>query len=214
MTAAPADPARRLVDALAVSIAERGLRDTTVADVVRIARTSRRTFYRCFPDLESCYLELLRATTAGLVAGIDAAVDRDAPWRTQVAQAVHAWLAGCAARPEITLSWIRDAPALGAASRALQREALDAFVALLTELTRAADVPADPPGDRPGPIPRPTAVLLVGGLRELIAQQVESGRGLDELAGPAVTATEALLLTAPRPATGGAAPPAGARTGG
>ena len=36
---------RRLLDGLAASISERGYRDTTVADIVRHARTSKRTFY-------------------------------------------------------------------------------------------------------------------------------------------------------------------------
>ena len=41
-----ADPFRgRLLDGLATSIGERGYRDTTVADIVRHARTSKRTFY-------------------------------------------------------------------------------------------------------------------------------------------------------------------------
>ncbi|MDQ2627538.1 MAG: TetR/AcrR family transcriptional regulator, partial [Actinomycetota bacterium] len=41
-----ADPfRRRLLDGLADSIAERGYRASTVADIVRAARTSKRTFY-------------------------------------------------------------------------------------------------------------------------------------------------------------------------
>ena len=36
---------RRLLEGLAASIEERGYRESTVADVVRHARTSKRTFY-------------------------------------------------------------------------------------------------------------------------------------------------------------------------
>ncbi|MBF6248423.1 TetR family transcriptional regulator, partial [Nocardia elegans] len=36
---------RRLLDGMAAAVRERGYRDATVADVVRHARTSRRTFY-------------------------------------------------------------------------------------------------------------------------------------------------------------------------
>ena len=39
---APTDRRDRLIDAMAASIEEKGYRDTTVADVVRLARTSRR----------------------------------------------------------------------------------------------------------------------------------------------------------------------------
>ena len=38
----------RLLDGLAASIGERGYRATTVADIVRHARTSKRTFYDVF----------------------------------------------------------------------------------------------------------------------------------------------------------------------
>ena len=44
-----ADPFRvRLLDGLATSIGERGYRASTVADIVRHARTSKRTFYDQF----------------------------------------------------------------------------------------------------------------------------------------------------------------------
>jgi AcrR family transcriptional regulator len=45
------DHRERLIAAMAASVEERGYADTTVADVVRIARTSRRTFYQHFQDL-------------------------------------------------------------------------------------------------------------------------------------------------------------------
>ena len=50
----------RLIDGLAASIGERGYRDTTVADIVRHARTSKRTFYEQFASKEDCLIELLR----------------------------------------------------------------------------------------------------------------------------------------------------------
>src|SRR5687768_12356230 len=45
---------RRLLDGLAACIRERGYPDTTVADIVRAARTSRRTFYAQFADRQEC----------------------------------------------------------------------------------------------------------------------------------------------------------------
>ena len=60
----------RLLDGLAESIAERGYRDTTVADVVRNAKTSKRTFYGEFASKEECFVELLRANNDALIAAI------------------------------------------------------------------------------------------------------------------------------------------------
>ena len=50
----------RLLDGIAASVIERGYRDTTVADIVRHARTSKRTFYEQFASKEDCLIELLR----------------------------------------------------------------------------------------------------------------------------------------------------------
>ena len=45
----PAEFRRRLLEGMAAAIRETGYRDATVADVVRHARTSRRTFYERSP---------------------------------------------------------------------------------------------------------------------------------------------------------------------
>ena len=84
------DPFRqRLLDGLAASITERGYRASTVADIVRHARTSKRTFYDQFPSKEQCFLELLHADVGKLGENIRAAVDPDADWQTQIRQAVR-----------------------------------------------------------------------------------------------------------------------------
>src|ERR1700760_2420824 len=82
------DPFRlRLLDGLAAAIAERGYRTTTVADIVRAARTSKRTFYDQFASKEACFLELLRVDVDHLGENIEAAVDPDADWHLQIRQA-------------------------------------------------------------------------------------------------------------------------------
>src|SRR5947209_9010998 len=124
----------RLLDGLAASITEDGYRSTTVADIVRRARTSRRTFYEHFTDKEACFVALLTDANAQMIRHIEAAVDARAPWRTQVRQAVDAWIACVESRPAITLSWIRDVPSLGSASRTLQRGTMEAFVTMIQSL--------------------------------------------------------------------------------
>ena len=64
----------RLIDAMAESIQAKGYRETTVADVVRIAHTSRRTFYEHFEDREACFLELFDATNDQMMDEIAALV--------------------------------------------------------------------------------------------------------------------------------------------
>jgi AcrR family transcriptional regulator len=65
----------RLTEALAASIEEKGYRATTVADVVRLARTSRRTFYEHFADRDACFLALFDETTDRVMEQLAAAVE-------------------------------------------------------------------------------------------------------------------------------------------
>jgi AcrR family transcriptional regulator len=184
------DPFRlRLLDGLAAAIAERGYRTTTVADIVREARTSKRTFYDQFASKEECFLELLRVDVDKLGGDIEAAVDPDADWQRQIRQAVEAYVGHIESRPALTLSWIRELPSLGAVARPTQRRGLKLLSNLLIGLSsspgfRRADLP---------PLTPPLAVILVGGLRELTALAVEDGKPVREIVKPAVDASVALL---------------------
>lgn len=179
----------RLLDGLATSLAARGYRDTTVADIVRNAKTSKRTFYDQFASKEECFVELLRANNEDLIARIRAAIHPDAEWEQQVRSAVDAYVAHIASRPAITLSWIREAPALGDAAQPLNRHAMEQLTEMVVDLTSGAGF------QRAGlsPISRPVALILLGGLRELTALIVEDGRGIDQLTEPALTAALAIL---------------------
>src|SRR5246500_5820722 len=94
------DPFRlRLLDGLATSIGERGYRASTVADIVRYARTSKRTFYDQFASKERCFLELLSADVEKLGENITAAVDPEADWHQQIRQAVESYVGHIDSRP-------------------------------------------------------------------------------------------------------------------
>lgn len=200
VTATAADPALdplakpgpfrlRLLDGLAASVIQRGYRATTVADIVRNARTSKRTFYDQFASKEECFLELLGADIEKLGERIAAAVEPDADWHLQIRQAVEAYVGHIESRPAITLSWIRELPSLGAAARPVQRRGLQLLSSLLIDLSaspgfRRAELP---------PLTAPLAVILLGGLRELTALAVEDGRPVRGIVEPAVDASIALL---------------------
>ncbi len=184
------DPFRlRLLAGLAASIGERGYRASTVADVVRHARTSKRTFYDQFASKEECFLELLRADIEELGESIASAVDPEADWHRQIRQAVEAYVGHMEARPAITLSLIRELPSLGDVARPVQRRGVQLLSNLLIDLSaspgfRRAELP---------PLTAPLAVILLGGLRELTALSVEDGRPVREIVEPAVDASIALL---------------------
>lgn len=186
---------QRLLDALEECIAEDGYPRTTVADIVRRARTSRRTFYEHFDSREACFVALLTDANAEQVRQISAAVDPNAPWRNQVRQAVEAWISSGQSRPSLMLSWIRDVPSLGAAARLLQRDVMENFIEMVQALGattefRAAGI---------GPVSRRRIIMLLGGLRELTASTVEEGGRMSDITEEAVDASIALLT--PRDAT-------------
>ena len=178
---------RRLLDGLAASIVEDGYRETTVADIVRRARTSRRTFYEYFAGKEECFVALLAAVNNEMLRRIPAAVDPNSPWQEQVRQAIEAWIGFAESQPAITLSWIREVPSLSVP--ACRQDMTQAFVGMIqtlcdTEPMRAAGI---------GPVPRELAVMLLGGLRELAATTVEDGGRIRDVSETAVRASIALL---------------------
>ena len=180
---------QRLLDALETSIAEEGYPNTTVAAIVRRARTSRRTFYEHFDSREACFVTLLTDANAEQVRQISAAVDSGAPWRSQVRQAVEAWISSGESRAPLMLSWIRDVPSLGSAARRLQRDAMENFIEMVqalgdTDEFRSAGI---------GPVSRQRIVMLLGGLRELTAITVEEGGRMSDITDEAVDASIALL---------------------
>ncbi|MBC6458160.1 hypothetical protein [Actinomadura sp. HBU206391] len=87
------------------------------------------------------------------------------------------------------LSWIRDVPSLGDAARLLERQTMEAFIAMVqtlcdTDGLRAVGI---------GPLPRQVAIMLLGGLRELTATTVEDGGRISDITEIAVQASIALL---------------------
>jgi len=180
---------QRLLEGMAEAIRECGYRESTVADVVRHARTSRRTFYEHFPSKQACYIALLQECVEQTARQIAAAVDPRARWDAQVRQAIEAWIAVSRSDLPVTMSLIRDLPSLGSEGRHLQREWLEGFVLLVENLSdtselRAAGVAAPP---------RQLTIMLLGGLRELLATTVEDGGDIGDITEVAVRATQAML---------------------
>lgn len=162
----------RLLAGMAAAVAERGLQRTTVADVVRHARTSRRTFYEHFDDRDACYLALFDAAIDTQMAEVAAAV-RPGAIGEQVDRVIAAWLSTVATAPDLSASFVRDLPALGERGAARQHAVLERFAGLLVALAQdREDV---------GPLSHDMALMVVAGLRELVQQAIERGRDVEQL---------------------------------
>jgi AcrR family transcriptional regulator len=186
-------PRERLVCGMNEAVAAKGYAATTIADVVRAARVSKRTFYEQFDDKLACFLAAYDAASAHVIGAQAAAAERSAgrPWEERVEAVVVAYLDAMAARPELTRTFLVEI--LGAGPQALvhRREAIDRFADELVAF--AAELRRDEPRLRP--ISRTLATAVVGGVNELVLSAAEHGRAgqLAELREPAVTLIRSVL---------------------
>ncbi len=171
-------PRRRLLDGLAESIRQKGLQGTQIADIVANARTSRRTFYECFANKEACFEELIDEWGEEILAAVEAAVDPEAPWEEQVEATVDSYLGALARDPVLTVTVTRELPALGARGVEWQVRDIDRYVDLMVRLTRGATM------RREGiePVSTEAAVMLIGGVAEVLDRANREGKAPESVA--------------------------------
>lgn len=188
---APADAKERLLLGLQQSIEDKGYRDTTLTDIVRIARASRRTFYLVFDTKDEALLALIEKLDADLMHDLERAVDAHQGWRQQVAQAIEVYFDHISRNPAVYLCSIRELPYLGEIAAQVIRRSNDGMAAIIYKLSDNEEF------RRAGlaPAPRRLAMMIVGALNELVADILDSGSDIDEGRELAVAATAALLAT-------------------
>jgi AcrR family transcriptional regulator len=189
--AEPSGHRERLIAAMAASIVEKGYRDTTVADVVRLARTSRRSFYEHFEDRDACFLALFDATNNAMMEEIAAAVHPDQTLDQQVDSAIDAYLDNVAKQPALYASFVRELPGLGQAGAQRGLATLERFATMLVGLVDSSRAMQPEMGARP--LTMDTAIIIVGGLRELAVISLQRGRDVRELRASAGAAVKAIL---------------------
>jgi AcrR family transcriptional regulator len=167
------DHHQRLLDGIAESVRERGLRGTTVADVVRIARVSRRTFYQHFDDLVDCYLELMRLLSEELLEAIREAMESGGTAEERIERAVGRYLDLLEDDPALARSFWLEYHLTGERGRGSavtsSERAAELFGRLAQELREAEDPPR-------GPLPVEALVMLAGGIREIVLHLFEHDR--------------------------------------
>jgi AcrR family transcriptional regulator len=187
----PTSHRERLIDAIARSIEAKGYRETTVADIVRIAHTSRRTFYEHFEDREACFLALFDAINDRTMAEIAAAVHPGQTLEDQVDSALDAYIDSVTEHPALYHSFVRELPGLGAAGADRQLAVIERFAELLVGLVDSARREQPEIGARA--LPLDTAIMIVGGLRELAVIAMQRGRDVRELRTSASGTVKAIL---------------------
>jgi AcrR family transcriptional regulator len=175
----------RLLRGMAAAVAAKGYGDTTIADIVREASVSRRTFYEHFHDKAECLIALYEAASRNALRVLREAMDPAHGWEEQLERAMRAYLECLARNPVLLRTLFVEILGLGAdgleVRRAMHREIADFLVQLVNA------------GTAQGAMTQDMAMAVVGGVHELVLQAIESGRA-DEL--PQLTDTATRLLKA------------------
>ncbi len=182
------DHRSRLLQGLAQSVAAKGYADTTIADIVREAGVSRRTFYEQFDGKPAALIALYESASRRGLRVLQEAIDPARDWQTQVDQALSAYLSSLAQNPVLLRTLFVEILGLGPTGLAARRRVHDFMADFMLDVINA--------GRLPELLERPMALAVVGGLHELVLQALEQDRGTDlsELAGPAGRLLRAVVL--------------------
>ena len=161
----------RLTGGLATAIAEKGYAAVTIADVVRVARVSKRTFYEHFPDKEACFLALYAETSDELLEVIATAAAEPAARGASASTPPQRVLQRVASEPALMRAALLEIQAAGPRARDTARDPLPLRRSAPRALEAAA---AEEPGNCA--LSPALATALVGGLNELVLTRSSPAR--------------------------------------
>jgi len=182
----------RLLHGIAETVARRGYAATPVAEVLKAAGVSRRTFYEQFADKEDCFLAAYDAIVTVATERMVAAYHAGATWEDGIALAFDALLGTLAAEPHFAHLGVVDVLAAGPRALARREAALRRLARFLDYTRERLEATTRPP----------TLVgqAIVGGIHELVYSQIVRGetRRLQRLTDELLHYTF-MLLGVPRP---------------
>ena len=173
----------RLLEGMAHAVAARGYGETTIADIVREASVSRRTFYEHFATKAELLIALYEAASRNALGVLKQAIDPTHEWETQIERALAAYLGCMAQNPVLMRTLFVEILGLGpeglASRRRVNREIADFVLGVING--------ANGGRKRKSPLSPGMAMAVVGGINELVLQYIEQDRvaKLHELVGPA-----------------------------
>jgi AcrR family transcriptional regulator len=180
----------RLLEAMALAVATKGYAETTIADIVREAGVSRRTFYEHFATKSDCLIALYEAASRNAIKVLRDAINPSRSWETQVEQAMAAYLACLSQNPVLMRTLFVEILGLGAEGLAARRRVNEEIAAFMLNVVNAG---------RKGrknkePLSPEIAMAVVGGINELVLQAIEQDQldKLQKLIDPAVRLVRAV----------------------
>lgn len=185
------DHRARLQEAMGASVAEKGYPATTIADVVRHARVSKRTFYEYYADKEACFLDTYSAMSNVLLERV-AQAGLESPPEQAIDAAVHAYFASLDERRVLVRAFLSEIHGAGPGAMALRRKIHLKFATLLrTSVDRAQRR-----GAKVHALTPDMSIALIGGINELVLCAVERGQksALGTLADTAIALIRRVVL--------------------
>jgi AcrR family transcriptional regulator len=158
------DHRQRLLLGLSRALAERPYAELTIADVVRHARVSKRTFYEHFADKEACFLATYLAISSALLERIVQAAGREPAGEAQLSATTEAYFSALERERPLLRAFLSEVHAVGPAALAMRRKIHQRFAELLCTLAKRASEERDDVRE----LSPELALAVVGGINELI----------------------------------------------
>lgn len=187
------DPRRRLIAAMGSALCEESFSGISVADIVRLARVSKRTFYEHFANLEACYIAAYEALTETLLARIAEAAAREQDVDARLLATTRTYLSSLEEIPALARSFFLEIQLAGPEALKARRKVHQRFADSLRLLV--AEARKQRPDVRLlSPL---MAVAVVGAINELLMVRIEEGREkrLTSLAPTMVELVKALVMS-------------------
>jgi AcrR family transcriptional regulator len=161
----------RLLEGMAHAVAAKGYAEVTIADIVREAAVSRRTFYEHFSTKGECLIALYEAASHNALKVLKEAIDPAHDWHEQIEKALTAYLGCMTQNPVLMRTLFIEILGLGAegleARRRVNQEIADFMLGVVNGQGGKG---------RQAPLSRQMAMAVVGGINELVLEHIEQGR--------------------------------------
>jgi AcrR family transcriptional regulator len=186
----------RLLQGMAQAVAVKGYAETTIADIVREAAVSRRTFYEHFSTKTECLIALYETASRLALQAVSEAFDPAQPWHAQVEQAMAAYFDYLARDPMLLRTLFVEILGLGMPGLMARRRVNDEianFIQVAINSSSAGECDA-------AHLTSEMAMTVVGGINELVLQAIEQDRAGDlrELVAPATRLVRAVAAESRR----------------
>jgi AcrR family transcriptional regulator len=148
-------------------VGAKGYRETSVADVIAEAETSRTTFYKHFEDKHDCFLAAYEMLVEQVFAEVVANCDGNASWMERMTDGLATIVDRFALDPALARTAVVEVAAAGADARRLHWNAIARFTEYLDagrELAGARELPEN------------ISLMSAGAVSGLIFDELLAGR--------------------------------------